>query len=102
MRERQLRCEYAHLDAEVTSALGRMNRSGLIPDDAVRAMLGSVLDAPVVRHPLPDFASGRGRSEEISGARMPSTWSSRNHSTSKLVTTDQRLELSCVADVISV
>jgi predicted nucleic acid-binding protein len=42
----------AHLDAEVLSALGRLNRSGLLTSPATRRALNALASAPVERHLL--------------------------------------------------
>jgi predicted nucleic acid-binding protein len=90
----------AHLDAEVLSALGRMNRSGLIPDHAVGAMIDRVLDAPVVRHPLAGLllgAWGKRANLRLADALYVELAESLSI---RLVTTDQRLKSSHVADVV--
>jgi predicted nucleic acid-binding protein len=92
----------AHLDAEVLSALGRMNRSGLIADHAVGAMIDRVLDAPVVRHPLAGLllgAWGKRANLRLADALYVELAESLS---SRLVTTDQRLKSSHVADVVRV
>ena len=92
----------AHLDAEVLSALGRMNRSGLIPDRAVRAMINRIVDSPVVRHPLAGLLLGAW--ERRSNLRLADAlYVELAESLSiTLVTTDQRLTSSHVADVVRV
>jgi predicted nucleic acid-binding protein len=92
----------AHLDAEVLSALGRMNRSGDIQDHAVRAMIDRLLDAPVVRHPLAGLLPGawkKGAKLRLADAIYVELAESLNI---RLVTTDKRLRSSQVADVVSV
>lgn len=42
----------AHLDAEVLSALGRLQRAGLLSERQVRARLERVAQAPIRRHPV--------------------------------------------------
>lgn len=42
----------AHLDAEVLSALGRLERAGGAEGDAADAAIGRLLRLPVRRHPL--------------------------------------------------
>jgi len=91
-----------HLDAEVLSALGRMNRSGLIPDDAVRAMIDRMVDAPVVRHPLAGLLLGaweRRANLRLADSLYVELAESLNM---KLVTTDQRLTSSHVVDIVKV
>ena len=92
----------AHLDAEVLSALGRMGRSDLIPDHAIRTMIDRLADAPVVRHPLVGLllgAWGRRANLRLADALYVELAESLNI---MLVTTDQRLRSSHVADVVSV
>ena len=52
MRGTQLHAP-AHLDAEVLSALGRLQRAGEIPARAVRTGLTELATGPIARHPLP-------------------------------------------------
>ncbi len=48
----------AHLDAEVLSALGRLERAGALSTRAVAERLRLVADAPVERHSLPPLLRG--------------------------------------------
>ncbi len=48
----------AHLDVEVLSALGRLNRGGLLDDDDAERALHALSTAPVTRHHLPDLVAG--------------------------------------------
>lgn len=48
----------AHLHAEVLSALGRLQRAGVLPIDVVTRHLEVVAAAPIVLHPLPDLLLG--------------------------------------------
>lgn len=48
----------AHVDAEVLSALGRMNRAGDLPSTKVDVALERIATMPVTRHPLADLVSG--------------------------------------------
>jgi predicted nucleic acid-binding protein len=48
----------AHLDAEVLSALGRLNRAGEIDVSMVEAALGELEKAPIRRHLLARLLSG--------------------------------------------
>ncbi|HUZ22124.1 MAG TPA: type II toxin-antitoxin system VapC family toxin [Acidimicrobiales bacterium] len=48
----------AHLDAEVLSALGRLNRAGALRASTVATMLGHLADAPIERHPLAGLLAG--------------------------------------------
>jgi predicted nucleic acid-binding protein len=90
----------AHLDAEVLSALGRMGRSGLISDDAIRAMIDRMADAPVVRHPLAGLLMGAW--DQRANLRLADAlYVELAESLSiRLVTTDQRLASSHVVDVV--
>ena len=92
----------AHLDAEVMSALGRMWRGGVIPDDTVRVMLDSLLNAPVIRHPLAGLLLGAW--ERRANLRLADAlYIELAESLSlKLVTTDQRLKSTLVAEVVTV
>lgn len=45
----------AHLDAEVLSAIGRLQRAGEIDVDEVAAALTELAAAPISRHPLPEL-----------------------------------------------
>jgi predicted nucleic acid-binding protein len=92
----------AHLDAEVFSALGRMARSGLVSDEATRAMIDRMADAPVVRHPVAGLllrAWDRRANLRLADALYVELAESLNV---KLVTTDQRLKSSHVANVVRV
>lgn len=48
----------AHLDAEVLSALGRLHRTGEVPESTVTAALGELATAPIQRHPLASLLTG--------------------------------------------
>lgn len=48
----------AHLDAEVLSALGRLNRDGRLAVRQVRSRLEALADAPIERHHLPPVVLG--------------------------------------------
>ncbi len=48
----------AHLDAEVLSALGRLDRAGEVPEATVTAALGELAAAPIERHPLVGLLTG--------------------------------------------
>ena len=51
----------AHFDAEVLSALGRLQRAGLLTEGQVRTRLDRLTTAPVDRHPLPALVVGAWR-----------------------------------------
>lgn len=48
----------AHFDAEVMSALGRLQRSGDISDQGARTRIERLASAPIRRAPLPPLLSG--------------------------------------------
>lgn len=48
----------AHIDAEVLSALGRLNRDGDLTEDRVELMVRDLAKAPVQRHSLAELLSG--------------------------------------------
>lgn len=48
----------AHLDAEVLSALGRLNRAGELTTSDVDAGLAHLATLPVTRHDLPHLVAG--------------------------------------------
>ena len=50
----------AHVDAEVLSALGRLQRARKIEADSVETMLHHLADAPIQRHPVTSVGRLRG------------------------------------------
>ncbi len=48
----------AHFDAEVVSALGRLERGGHLSEAEATERVGRVSDAPLERHPLPPLLAG--------------------------------------------
>ncbi|MGW4484062.1 type II toxin-antitoxin system VapC family toxin [Amycolatopsis sp. NPDC004368] len=48
----------AHLDAEVLSALGRLQRAGELTTEDVDVALGALASFPVTRHPVVELVSG--------------------------------------------
>lgn len=48
----------AHIDAEVLSALGRLQRAGEIEPPTVERALGQLIAAPITRHLLADLLAG--------------------------------------------
>ena len=48
----------AHLDAEVLSALARLQRAGVLTDRQVAARLRHVAAAPITRHPVGPLLAG--------------------------------------------
>lgn len=56
----------AHFDAEVLSALGRLQRAGSLTADQVAARVDALVSAPVHRHLLPPLLRGAyGRRENL-------------------------------------
>src|SRR3712207_9336454 len=47
-----------HVDAEVLSALGRLNRAGDLDDDTVTRLLAHLVDAPIERPPARELVAG--------------------------------------------
>lgn len=90
----------AHVDAEVLSALGRLQRAGTIEADSVKKMLRHLADAPIQRHPVTTLLFGaweRRHQLRLADAlyvelaislRLP------------LITTDGRLHPEPVADIV--
>jgi predicted nucleic acid-binding protein len=61
VRRRMRGCELhapAHLDAEVLSALGRLNRAGHLPTATVASALNELAGAPIARHQLARLLAG--------------------------------------------
>ncbi len=48
----------AHLDAEVLSALGRLERAGELPASEVDVALNALATIPLTRHPVVELAAG--------------------------------------------
>jgi predicted nucleic acid-binding protein len=48
----------AHIDAEILSALGRLERSGRLSARQVGTRLARVTDSPILRQPLPPLLAG--------------------------------------------
>ena len=57
IREHQLHAP-AHIDAEVLSALGRLQRAGLLSEQQVETLLDRLQAAPLDRHRLPTLLVG--------------------------------------------
>ncbi len=82
----------AHLDAEVLSALGRLNRAGEIDDTAAAVALDELAGAPVRRHSLPGLLAGAwARRESLRLADALYVELSASLGTAALLTTDARL-----------
>ena len=89
-----------HLDAEVLSALGRLNRAGDLDDDAVTRLLGRVVDAPIERHPVQALVAGawaRRHQLRLADALYVELSAARG---AVLVTTARRLRIVPMADVV--
>jgi predicted nucleic acid-binding protein len=81
----------AHFDAEVLSALGRMQRAGVLTVAQVDVALDELRQAPVTRHGLPSLLAGAWARREA--LRMADALYVELADTAGLVlvTTDQRL-----------
>jgi predicted nucleic acid-binding protein len=89
-----------HVDAEVLSALGRLNRAGDLDDDTVTRLLGHVVDAPIERHPVRELMAGawaRRHQLRLADALYVELAAARG---APLVTTDRRLRDAPLADVV--
>ena len=92
----------AHIDAEILSALGRLQRGGTIDADGVETMLHELAAAPVQRHPVADLLLGawaRHHRLRLADALYVALAVSRGL---PLITTDHRLHLVAVADIVIV
>lgn len=90
----------AHVDAEILSALGRLQRAGTIEADHVEAMLDQLADAPIQRHPVAELLLGawaRRHRLRLADAVYVELAVSRGL---PLVTTDRRLKPVSVADIV--
>lgn len=82
----------AHVDAEALSALGRLQRGGIVDADDVAPMLRSLAAAPIERHPVSSLLLGAwGRRDQLrlADALYVELAASRAF---PLITTDRRLE----------
>ena len=89
-----------HVDAEVLSALGRLNRAGDLDDDTVTRLLGRMVDAPIERHPVHQLVAGawaRRSQLRLADALYVELAVARG---APLVTTDRRLRDAPMADVV--
>ena len=89
-----------HVDAEVLSAFGRLNRAGDLDDDTVTRLLGSLVDAPIERHPVRELVSGawvRRSQLRLADALYVELATARG---APLVTTDRRLRALPMVDVV--
>jgi len=89
----------AHVDAEVLSALRRLQRAGTIEADSVETMLHQLADAPIQRHPVTSLLLGAwGRHQlRLADASYVELAISLGL---PLVTTDGRLHPVPVADIV--
>ncbi len=65
----------AHFDAEVTSALGRLQRAGALTEADGDAALAELRQAPVVRHDLVPLLAGAwaGRADQLTASTCTGT-----------------------------
>ena len=92
----------AHVDAEILSALGRLQRGGTIDADGIETMLHELAAAPIQRHPVADLLLGawaRRHQLRLADALYVELAVSRGL---PLITTDRRLHLVTVADIVIV
>lgn len=90
----------AHVDAEILSALGRLQRAGAIEAGDVETMLYQLAAAPIQRHPVADLLPGawaRRHQLRLADAVYVELAMSRGLS---LITTDRRLQPVSIADVV--
>lgn len=90
----------AHVDAEVLSALGRLQRAGTIEADDVEPMLHELAAAPILRHPVAGLLIGawaRRHQLRLADALYVELAMSRGL---PLITTDRRLRPVPVAEIM--
>lgn len=90
----------AHLDAEVLSALGRLNRAGDLTGEDVESRLRMLVAAPIQRHDVTDLLVGtwsRRHRLRLADALYVELAVGRGH---PLVTTDRRLRGAPSVDVV--
>jgi predicted nucleic acid-binding protein len=92
----------AHMDAEVLSALGRLQRAEALDADAVGGALTVLSEAPITRHELPALLSGawavrdRYRLADALYVQLARALGSLS-----LITTDARLAATCeIAELV--
>lgn len=91
----------AHADAEILSAFGRLHRAGALEADSVETMLARLAAAPIERHPVADLVTGawsRRHQLRLADALYVELATSRSL---PLVTTDGRLRLVALAEVVA-
>lgn len=92
----------AHVDSEVLSALGRLNRAGAVKDPAVEDMLTRLAVAPIRRHPVAGLLAGawsRRHQLRLADALYVELAVSTGL---PLITTDRRLHPVPLAEIIEV
>jgi predicted nucleic acid-binding protein len=90
----------AHADAEILSALGRLQRAGAIEPAAVEIMLGRLVAAPIRRHPVTNVLPGAwARRHQLRLADAIYVELAVSHGM-RLLTTDRRLRPVPVAEVV--
>ena len=88
------------MDAEVLSALGRLQRAGVIEADSVETMLHLLADAPIQRHPVTGLLLGAwARRHQLRPADAVYVELAISLGV-PLVTTDGRLRPVPVADIV--
>jgi predicted nucleic acid-binding protein len=90
----------AHVDAEILSALGRLQRAGAVEPDDVEVMLTRLDGAPIERHPVASLLRGawsRRHRLRLADALYVELAASR---ALPLITTDRRLRSVQVAEVV--
>lgn len=90
----------AHADAEILSALGRLERAGAVEADGVEVMLGHLAAAPIQRHPVTSLLLGawsRRHQLRLADALYVELATAR---ALPLITTDHRLRPVGVAEVV--
>lgn len=91
----------AHVDAEVLSALGRLQRAGDLDAATVERRLQGLAAAPIRRHPVNDLLLGTwARRHQLRLADALYVELAVSHGL-PLVTTDRRLRAAPAADVVA-
>lgn len=91
----------AHADAEILSALGRLQRAGEVEADSVETMLTRLAAAPMQRHPVADLLAGAWSRRDrlrLADALYVELAAVRDL---PLITTDRRLQPVSVAEVVA-
>ena len=96
MRGSELHCP-AHLDAEVLSALGRLNRGGDLSTTTVSSALSELAGAPIARHHLAGLLAGAWTARERLRLVDALYVELARSLEAALLTTDARLARSCAA-----